>query len=151
MRQRLKRLVLDGVEAHRGAKPYAALAFFSQALEQDPSLVEAWVNQGLVWMAIQQPMKAIACFERAVELRPSLHQGYSNLGVALSAQGDFEQGLSRHDEVIRLAPMVEAYHHNRGNALRELGRTVQAHDAFVHACVLDPKFQGARWNWQSFR
>src|SRR2546422_11384585 len=76
-----------GVEAHKQSRFDVAIAEFRKATEDDPNLVEAFLNLGEVYMENHNYVAAIAPLKRALELNPELDAAHLQLGYALLSLG----------------------------------------------------------------
>jgi tetratricopeptide (TPR) repeat protein len=66
--------------------------------------VNAYINIGVVCMALGQYADAITLSQRALEIDPSLLTCHSTIALALRAQGRFDEAISQYHYLIETAP-----------------------------------------------
>jgi len=88
-----------GVEAHKQSRFDVAIAEFRKATEDDPNLVEAFLNLGEVYMETHNYVAAIAPLKRALELNPELDAAHLQLGYALLSQGSAAEAIPHLERV----------------------------------------------------
>jgi len=103
---------------HKEQEDYqAAAAAFSQALELDPSLLEAHHLLGFCYFKLEQYQQAVGCFEKAIELDHGSAIDYANLGINLSRLGHRKEAAY----VLKQALELDASLDFAAQALAELG------------------------------
>lgn len=110
--------IFDGAPLRaRAAEPYnkavsydrrgnvqRALYYYHDALEIDPTLVEAHSNFGLLLAKQQKYDDAIKYLRTAVELKPNDAVAHNNLGMALGGKGDIAAAISEFERAVELDP-----------------------------------------------
>ncbi len=134
----------DGVEANKSGRPEAAVALFTEAIELDPALVEAYVNRAVALVELGRFDESLDDATKAIELEPSdvnvLAQAYVNRALTLVELGRFDESLDDATKAIELEPsdvnLLALAYGNRAVALRELGRLDEAEADRARACEL---------------
>jgi len=84
----------DGVDAHNAGRIEEAVALYTEAIELDPNLVNAYVNRSAAYGALGRLDEALDDATKAIEWEPkddSLTQAYGNRANALTGLGRFEE------------------------------------------------------------
>lgn len=76
-----------GVEAHRLGRYDTAIIEFRKAAETDPSLPQAFLDLGEVYVETHNYAAALEPLKHALDLQPDLEEAHLQLGYALLAQG----------------------------------------------------------------
>lgn len=95
-----------------------ALYYYHDALEIDPTLVEAHSNFGLLQAKQQKYDDAIKYLRTAVELKPDDAVAHNNLGMALGGKGDIAAAKIAFERAVEIDP-------NYADALENLRRAEQ--------------------------
>jgi tetratricopeptide (TPR) repeat protein len=94
-----------GVDAHKQGRLDVAIQEFQKATESDPSLAEAFLDLGEVYLETRKYPAAVAALKRALELDPKLDAAQLQLGFALLAQGYAEEAIPHLDRVHALGAL----------------------------------------------
>lgn len=89
-------LQIGGIALTR-RNPRAADAAFSEALRQDPQLVDAWLMRSRIAMALRQPRKAIQVLNRGVQSNPKsapLHRAFGRVQLRVGENHGAIKSLS---------------------------------------------------------
>jgi predicted O-linked N-acetylglucosamine transferase (SPINDLY family) len=81
-----------------------AVEAFTKALENDPSLAEAYSNLGLLWQRAGQPEEAIQLFKKALEVNPKAADAYYNLGLAYELSHDLQKEIEVQKRALEACP-----------------------------------------------
>jgi tetratricopeptide (TPR) repeat protein len=81
-----------------------ALEVLEQAIRLEPSLFEAYYNQGATLVAVKEYSRAEEALRKAIRLRPESHEAQSLLGMALIQQGKDEEALRPLRAAVALKP-----------------------------------------------
>jgi tetratricopeptide (TPR) repeat protein/ADP-heptose:LPS heptosyltransferase len=68
-----------------------------EAVVEQPSWPEVWVNLGVIRQAMGQVTRAIECFQRALDLQPDNADARYNLGIAELLTGQFDSGWKNYE------------------------------------------------------
>ena len=131
-----------GNEARRdGYITEDALDNYSQAIELNPNLVEAYVGLGNTYMDGEEYESAITGYGEALRLDPNNAVIYFYRGSAYAALGDHDRAISDYSEALRHNPVDDlamATYGNRGNAYRLRGEHDRAITDYNAALNLNP-------------
>ena len=88
-----------------------AIAYYTEALEQKPDLLEAYVNRGIVYNDIDKVDKALESYDTAIQLDPNYTDAYYNRGFTYILKEDLDNAIADFSKVIELNPEhAEAYY-----------------------------------------
>src|SRR6516164_5505153 len=120
-----------------------ALADYSQAIQVDPTYVNARFNRGNAYKAKGDLARAIADYNEAVQLDPKYVFAYNNRGNAYYARSDLDRAIADYDQAIQLDPKNAATYNNRGNVYYARSDFDRALADYNQAIRLDPKYATA--------
>ncbi len=104
----------------------SALSFFENAVNQNPTRVEAWIQVGYCNVKQGKNSDAIRAYQQAIKLRPNSVDAHNRLGDAYYYAGSFDKAIESYRQAVRLQPrMAEAYY-NLGMAYLEIGDRASA-------------------------
>jgi tetratricopeptide (TPR) repeat protein len=122
----------------RGDWP-AAEAAYRQVLQEQPELLNAWINLGFVQRKQGRPSDAEASQRRAAQLDPGNFMAALNLGSALFDQERYAEAAEWFQRTVELNPECAEGHNNLGHAcLRQWGVSSIPH--FIRALELKPDY-----------
>jgi len=114
----------------------AAISYFSQAIEADPTFVKAYNYRGAVYAQLKQWEKALEDFTQALRLNDKYAVAMSNRGICLFHLGRAEEAKIQFDLALLEDPGLAAAYHGRGFAHILTGdKTAGCQDA-KRACEL---------------
>ncbi|MYK93686.1 tetratricopeptide repeat protein, partial [Candidatus Poribacteria bacterium] len=88
-----------------------AIAYYTEALEQKPDLLEAYLNRGIVYNNMDKVDEALENYNTAIQLDPSYTDAYYNRGFVYLDKEDLDQAVADFSKVIELNPEhAEAYY-----------------------------------------
>ena len=100
-----------------------------------------YVNRAVVETNAGNFRAALRDLERAESLRPDLGEIYASRGNVFFYQNDYEAALAEYDRGIEAGMQkLHAAHYDRGLALEQLGRIVEAKEAYRESIVHAPEF-----------
>lgn len=98
-----------------------AVGDYSQAIDLDPSLPQAFSNRGNALTKLGRYPEALEDYDRALELDDSLAAVYCNRGLTRRLQGAGDSGLSDFDQAVEADPDFGPGYLARGGARALLG------------------------------
>ncbi len=87
-----------GICAQKAASFDTAITAYEQALQMDPTMVEARYNLSLTHMDAKRYEDAIASFELMKAMEPTSYRLYYSLGLAYYYLGRYDEALESYDE-----------------------------------------------------
>lgn len=100
-------LQLMGLIAYQGGNHMDAIVHFTDALNVNASLVEAYSNLGCAYAALGGNAEAMQCFSTAVSLRPDFIGAENNLAILRSAPY-MEQASANFEAIVSSRPKLSA-------------------------------------------
>ncbi|KAJ1672045.1 Hsp90 cochaperone [Coemansia sp. RSA 25] len=97
-------LKAKGNEAFAAGNHAAAIDFFSQAIELDPSNHVLYSNRSASHSSLKNYTDALADAEKTVELMPAWAKGYSRKGAALFGLQEYAQAVSTYQDGLKHDP-----------------------------------------------
>lgn len=91
----------------------AALDYFSQVIELNSQLDEAYYHRGLIYHKLTQYQKAIQDYNQALQLNPRLATAYSSRGDVYYKLRDYEKAIANYDEALKIEPSLADVAKNR--------------------------------------
>ena len=88
----------QGICAQRSDQPEVAIAAYGQALEMDPTMVQARYNLSLSLMEIERYEEAVASFDAMAELEPASYRVFYSQGLAYYYMGLYDEALDAYDQ-----------------------------------------------------
>jgi Flp pilus assembly protein TadD len=122
-----------GFHLHLQNRLVEAEPFYRRAVALDPDLKEAWMNLGLVLLALKKPEDALDCQRQALRVDPDSADAQNNLGMVHYAQAHMVEAENCFRSALRLRP-------DHANATLNLGSTRQI---FNHVEEADALFRHA--------
>ncbi|RKU33758.1 hypothetical protein C6499_00745 [Candidatus Poribacteria bacterium] len=92
-----------------------AIAYYTEALEQKPDMLEAYLNRGTIYNDLDID-EALENYNTAIQLDPNYTVAYHNRGVTYLRKGDFDRAIKDYNRAIELNPNYAMAYYNRGNA-----------------------------------
>lgn len=102
--------------------PAAAEDAYRQALEIDPTMVDARLNLGRLLHEAGRTVEAEGHYRSALETRPDDPTALFNLGVALQDLGRPAEAAEIYEKVLEIDPALADAHYNLAVVYEELGR-----------------------------
>jgi tetratricopeptide (TPR) repeat protein len=121
------------------ARPAAAAADFTAAIELDRTDPRFWYNRGLAYVRLARPADAVPDLSKAIELNPKDARSWSMRGVAHGPLGQFDRAIADFTECLDRNPKDARARYNRGFAYFQAGRFEKAVADGTEAASLQPK------------
>ena len=87
-----------------------AITYYTEALEQKPDMLEAYLNRGIVYRDLDKVDEALENYNTAIQLDPSYKDAYYSRGFAYLLKDDLDSALVDFSKLIELDPEhAEAY------------------------------------------
>lgn len=102
--------------------PDAAMDAYRQALEIDPTMVDARLNLGRLLHEAGRTVEAEGHYRNALETRPDDPTALFNLGVALQDLGRRAEAAEVYEKTLEIDPALADAHYNLAVVYEELGR-----------------------------
>jgi tetratricopeptide (TPR) repeat protein len=99
-----------------------AIKLFTLALEDDPSLVAAYLFRGIAYFNLGQPKDALPSLQQYLRVRPSDGQVRFFLGGTYYALGDYLNGAQQYLAQIEITPRQEDLYYYLGECYLAMGR-----------------------------
>ncbi len=115
-----------GVESFQNYHSEAAIAHFTQAIEQDNQVAAAYSNRCLVHLVADHYVEAIADCSTAIQQQPDYAESYLNRGLAYYRLGNYAEAIANYDQLLMLQPDDYRAFYNRGLAQFALHQYLQA-------------------------
>ncbi|MDL2284957.1 tetratricopeptide repeat protein, partial [Oxalobacter sp. OttesenSCG-928-P03] len=116
----------------------AALAGYSQAIDLNPALAEAYANRGGLYLVSGENERALSDLNRAIELDPDFAEAYSNRGLLYQQSGENELALSDLSRAVELNPALFNAWYHRGAVLVSMKHYKAALESLEKALQLNP-------------
>ena len=133
------RAISQGVGAFHRKDLEQAIASFSEAIQLDPRLTEAYYNRGRAYTETGELGKAIADFDEAIGINPKDADAHYGRGVAYFEMGEDGKAIVDFDKAIQLNPKVAEAYYGRGVTYFEMGEDDKAIADLDKVIQLDPK------------
>ena len=91
-----------------------AIAYYTEALEQKPDLLEAYVNRGIIYNDIDKVDEALKNYNIAIQLSPNHTEAYYNRGFAYLDKADLDSAIADFTKIIELEPEQAGAYYFRG-------------------------------------
>ena len=114
------------------------LKSFQQAVELDPKLAIARLNEAIAYLNLQRVDEANAALEAALKQYPKNPNAWYNLGMLAKNTGDAPAAIDAFKRVIEIDPSDPDTWYFLGTAYVQAKQFSQAIEAFQHALQLNP-------------
>ncbi|MDE3201872.1 MAG: VCBS repeat-containing protein [Acidobacteriota bacterium] len=122
-----------------------AATAFTQALEQDPHLVQAAINKGIALMYLQKLPEAEEALKSALRLAPDNPQAWYNLGLAQHANNETAEALKSFQNAVKYDPYDADSYYFAGVCLSEMKDYAQSIAMFKKALDNQPLHASAEF------
>jgi superkiller protein 3 len=124
-----------------------ALAEYRKAVElRGDDYPEAYLNQGLVLVALKQYKEAEESYRKAIKLNEAYPEAWYNLGMLQMRQKQLDQAGKSFRTAIQYEPRYEQAWFNLGVLAGREDKDDDAIDAYRHALEIRPNYPEARLN-----
>ena len=117
----------------------AAIKTYQRCLKNDPGLVPALLNLGILMLRAFRIEEAGDYFQKAVDADSGLVDAHAGLGVVRQRQKRLAEAITAFEQAASLAPRDPEICSNLAGALHEIGESEKAIDRFQKAIKLAPK------------
>jgi len=115
----------------------SAIPYFQEAVENDPDLIDGWINLGQLYHALGNE-KALQYFNTAIRIAPDNIQAYHSKANFLSDKERLPEALQVYNTINRIDPQYEEAFFNAGLLYLDLDSLEQAFDRFTITTSIDP-------------
>lgn len=117
-----------------------AIDLLSQALERDPSNIEAGLTLARSYGRANQTRESIAQYEYLVQQEPGNWRYYSEMGAQYQAMKDYDRAFAQYQKTSELAPTRIEGPLSQANLYRALGRHDEAIAQYQKVVQINPKY-----------
>lgn len=123
-----------------------AIRNFQAAADQDQSYYAAYIELGLLYSALKNPLAA-GYLQTATRIDPNRGEAYYLLGMAYQEQENIPKAIETYEKLLTVSPDFKEAHYNLGYInLVYLNDFEEAINFFTLAISLDPKYIDAYFN-----
>ena len=120
-----------------------AKKLYQKVLENNPKIIEAQYNLGVVYEQFNQNENAIQCYRKAINLNPSFIYSYNNLGLIFHKLGQYSKSIEYFDKILEINPNYVNAYNNLGIINVDQGKYKEAIEYFLKALKIENKNQNA--------
>jgi len=117
-----------------------------RAVAQEPQLIAAWNNLGIILQESGKFDASLECLQRVVSLEPGNPEAYNNLANTYKRLDQFEQAQDCYRRALALRPDYAEVHSNLAFLLNDLGRFDEAIASAEKAIDINPQLADAYFN-----
>ncbi|MBR3497725.1 MAG: tetratricopeptide repeat protein [Selenomonadaceae bacterium] len=121
-----------------GGDNSGAIKLYTEAIELNPNLIQAYNNRGNTYKNLGDYHRAIQDYDKAIELNPNFANAYCGRGIAYKNSGDYHRAIQNYDKAIELNPNFANAYYNRGIAYKNSGDYHRAIADFNKYAALNP-------------
>lgn len=93
-----------------------AVAYYTNAIELKPDMLEAYLNRGIVYNDLNKVDEALENYNIAIQLDPNYKDAYYNRGFTYLDKEDLDNAIKDYTAAIQLEPNLAEAYYNRGIA-----------------------------------
>ena len=123
-----------------------AIVHYTEAINLNSELAEAYNNRGVAYKDKGEFDAAIQDYNKAIDLNPENAEAYNNRGVAYKGKGEFDAAIQDYNKAIDLNPENAKAYNNRGVAYKDKGEFDAAIQDYTTAIDLNPEHANAYTN-----
>lgn len=116
---------------------------YTQAIEIDPNLAEAYNNRGITYKNKGDADSAMKDYNKAIKTDPNHAGTYNNRGNIYYYRDDFDSAIKDYNKAIELEHDFAYAYSNRGNLYKKKGDYKSAINDFNQAINIDPRYSNA--------
>ena len=139
----IKELMSAGWKCFQARDLVGAEQVYRLAVQQDPSIAQAWYMLGGLNQLQGRTDEAVANYQEAIRLLPDFPEACNNLGVALYTLKRSDESVATLRQALSLKPDYAEAHNNLGNALHERGELDEAVACYRQAVRFRPDYTEA--------
>ncbi len=132
----------SGIQLYQAGQLYEAQHALEQALQLNPSQVDAHNTLGIIKAQQGDPASALQEFRAELSLNPqhpNRPQILHNIGNSLLAMGEIEAAIQAFETALKQDPRLVESYISLASALHHSGQDSQAKEHLIQALKLDPK------------
>jgi tetratricopeptide (TPR) repeat protein/SAM-dependent methyltransferase len=139
-------LVRQGLEGHQAGRLAEAERCYRQALEADPSNIDALHFLGVLAHQIKRHAQGAELIERSILLDASNPIAHNNLGEAYRAMGRFDDAVASYQKALTLQSDLHEVRNNLGESYRAMGHLEEAAQCLRDVVSRQPDYAVAHNN-----
>ena len=128
-----KQKIEEGNQLYYQGDYNGAIAKYTEALQLNSNLADAYNNRGAAYDDMGNHNAAINDFNKAIELNPNFADAYHNRAIAYVLSGKFDLALKDASKAIELNPNDGIAYQLRGMIYRDMGDNARAQADFDKA------------------
>ncbi|WP_199249876.1 tetratricopeptide repeat protein [[Phormidium] sp. ETS-05] len=136
-------LLEQAVTHQRSGELETAEQIYRQILQQQPKLIAAWNNLGILLKDMGRVAEAIPCYDQALALAPDAAHIHNNKANALVKLGELDAAISHYQQSITLVPDYADAYYGMANALATKGELDAAVASYRKAIEINPNYTEA--------
>lgn len=123
-----------------------ALVAYTNAINLDSKLAEAYNNRGIVNYELGKYSEALADYSQAINLKSNYADAYNNRGNVNAALNQFQNAEKDLKAALKINPNSAVIHNNLGSVFLSLKNIDEAIDEYSRAIEINPRYADARFN-----
>jgi len=129
---------LESAKESFGAQEYNdAIRFVKQAVEEQPSNVEAWLLLGDCYSRLGKDKKAVRTYQEVIRIKPEHADAIFRLGVSFTRLGQHSNAIEAYKQAVRIQPEHAQAHFYLGVSYDRMGRIGHAFEHYKILKTLD--------------
>lgn len=129
----------EGVAAFFKENFEAAVSFFTEVIDHEPSSALAYLSRGAAYTRMERTGDSIRDFNKAIELKPDYARAYHLRGLEFEKKGDGQKALNDFDKAVELDPEYGAAYFSRASAHSKTGHEDLAREDIEMVTMLTEK------------
>lgn len=134
---------IQGNRLYEEQKYQQALEKYTQAIELNPKLTDAYNNRGVIRYVLEDFQGALEDYTQVIRLNPDFADAYNNRGVVKYDLEDYQGAIKDYNQALKLNSKFTDGYYNRGVAKYEIKDYEGAIEDFTQSIDLDPDFADA--------
>ncbi|MBP0001051.1 MAG: tetratricopeptide repeat protein [Cyanobacteria bacterium SID2] len=136
----------DAVKQHQAGNWEQAQRLYRQVLQEEPQRFEAWLNLGMLYVALENPSEALKAFQAAVRIDDRQGTAYYGLGLAWEHLKHRPRAIAAYQKALDRDPTLLDAYNNLGNLWYRSGQFDRAESVYRQAVSLNPELVGSSLN-----